>query len=87
MNGFYRVHGWLRFLYAEPAFPYEGLDLTASYGPGGGQAYRLDEPNTAVDPSQFTLEADYFSDCILQDKTPKTAGKKILRHAVHVEDL
>ena len=36
----------------------------------------LDEPNPDVDPSQFTLEANYFSDCILQDKTPKTAGEE-----------
>jgi predicted dehydrogenase len=36
----------------------------------------LDEPNPSKDPSQFTAEAEYFSDCVLQDKTPKTAGEE-----------
>ena len=66
MNGFYRVHGSLGFLYAEPAFPYEGLHLTAEFSdPAGGEA---DDSRPAVprkDPSQFTTQADYFSDCIL----------------------
>src|SRR5580658_9047452 len=77
MNGFYRVHGSLGFLYAEPAFPYEGLHLTAQFSdPAGGKPTILDEPNPNKDPSQFTAEADYFSDCILTDKTPKTAGEE-----------
>src|SRR6202142_2522292 len=37
MNGFYRVHGSFGFLYAEPAFPYQGLRLTAQFSdPAGG---------------------------------------------------
>jgi predicted dehydrogenase len=77
MNGFYRVHGSLGFLYAEPAFPYEGLHLTARFSdPAGGKPTILDEPNPDKDPSQFTTQAEYFSDCILTDKTPKTAGEE-----------
>jgi len=77
MNGFYRVHGSLGYLYAEPAFPYEGLHLTARFvDPASGKVFMLDELNPAKDPSQFTIEADYFSDCVLQDKTPETAGEE-----------
>ena len=77
MNGFYRVHGSFGYLYAEPAFPYEGLHLTARFtDPASGKVVTLDELNPAKDPSQFTIEADYFSDCVLQDKTPETAGEE-----------
>jgi predicted dehydrogenase len=71
------VHGSLGWLYAEPAFSYEGLHLTAQFSePGGGKPTILDEPNPNKDPSQFTTQADYFSDCVLQDRTPKTAGEE-----------
>ena len=73
-NGFYRVHGSLGWLYAEPAFPYQGLHLTAQFSEPGGKPTMLDEPNPNLDPSQFTAQSDYFSDCILGDKEPKTAG-------------
>ncbi len=77
MNGFYRVHGSLGWLYAEPAFGYQGLRLTAQFSDGkGGMPTVIDELNPAVDPSQFTLESEYFSNCILEDKTPKTAGEE-----------
>jgi predicted dehydrogenase len=77
MNGFYRVHGSMGYLYAEPAFSYQGLHLTGMFfDPAGGKPTTLDEPNTNLDPSQFTAQADYFSDCILEDKTPKTAGEE-----------
>ena len=77
MNGFYRVHGSQGYLYAEPAFPYQGLHLTATYAdPAGGKPIVLDEPNPDLDPSQFATQADYFSNCIFDDKTPKTAGEE-----------
>ena len=77
MNGFYRVHGSSGFLYAEPAFGYQGLHLTAQFAnPAGGKPIVLDEPNPSKDPSQFITEAEYFSDCILKNQTPKTAGEE-----------
>src|ERR1700722_11047857 len=70
MNGFYRVHGSQGILYAEPGFPYQGLHLTAQYmDPAGGKPIVLDEPNLDLDPSQFATQADYFSGCVMQDKT------------------
>ena len=77
MNGFYRVHGSLGFLYVEPAFGYQGQHLTAQFAdPAGGKPITLDEPNANRDPSQFVAQADYFSSCILEDKSPKTAGEE-----------
>ena len=77
MDGFYRVHGSLGFLYVEPAFAYEGLHLTARFrDAAGGAPTVIDEPNPNRDPSQFTAEANHFSDCVLEDKTPKTSGKE-----------
>ncbi len=77
MNGFYRVHGSLGFLYAEPAFPYQGLHLTAEFtDPGGGKPTLLDELNPAVDPSQFTSGSKLLLRLHSADKTPKTAGEE-----------
>ncbi len=76
MNGFYRVHGSMGYLYVEPAFSYQGLHLTGTFFEKGSKPTTIDEPNTNTDPSQFTAQADYFSDCVLQDKTPKTAGEE-----------
>jgi predicted dehydrogenase len=77
MNGFYRVHGSQGWLYAEPAFAYQGLHLTAQFkDPGDSKPTELDEPNPNKDPSQFTTQADYFTKCILEDKTPETAGEE-----------
>jgi hypothetical protein len=36
----------------------------------------LDEPNENKDPSQFAAQADYFSDCMVKDQMPKTAGEE-----------
>src|ERR1700722_2672041 len=88
MNGFYRVHGSLGFLYAEPAFPYQGLHLTGQLSdPAGGKPTMIDEPNPNLEPSQFTAQAEYFSDCILQDKTPKTAGEEGLLDMQYMEKI
>jgi predicted dehydrogenase len=88
MNGFYRVHGSLGFLYAEPAFPYQGLHLTAQFvDPAGGKPIMLDEPNENKDPSQFAAQADYFSDCIVKDQTPKTAGEEGLLDMQHMSKI
>ena len=77
MNGFYRVHGTMGTLHAEPAFPYQGLHLVAQFAdPATGKQTSLDEPNHDADPSQFTSQVNYFSDCILEDKAPKTAGEE-----------
>jgi predicted dehydrogenase len=75
MDGYFRVHGSKGLVYAEPAFAYQGLRLRAEIH---GQP-PLDEPNPAKDPSQFVREADYFADCVFDNKDPKTDGHEGLR--------
>jgi len=75
MNGYYRVHGSRGVINVESAFPYEGQHLTAEFS--GGE--KLDEPNPAKDPGQFTRQADYFANCILNNTEPKMNGQEGLR--------
>lgn len=75
MNGFYRVHGSKGTLDVQSAFGYQGQYLKAQFSDGAS----LDEPNPAKDPSQFVREADYFSNCILNNEEPKTDGEEGLR--------
>jgi predicted dehydrogenase len=83
MSGFYRVHGSKGTLHVEPAFAYQGLHLKAEIH---GQAL-IDEPNAAKDPSQFVTEADYFADCIFEDKEPKSNGQEGLRDMQYMADI
>jgi predicted dehydrogenase len=75
MPGFYRVHGSKGWLHVEPAFGYQGQHLKAQIQ---GEP-PIDEPNDSRDPSQFVREADYFSQCIIEDREPKTNGEEGLR--------
>ncbi|MEO6911886.1 MAG: Gfo/Idh/MocA family oxidoreductase [Edaphobacter sp.] len=80
MRGYYRVYGsrgWLEV----GSFGYQGLRLQANYTSGkrGSPATVLDELNQERDPMQFTRETDHFTECILQNKTPKTPGEGGLR--------
>ena len=75
MDGYYRVHGSKGVLNVENAFPYQGQHLTAQLSGG----VKLDQPNPAKDPSHFVLEADYFSNCILNNTEPKMDGEEGLR--------
>ena len=75
MDGYYRVHGSKGVLNVENAFPYQGQHLTAQLSGG----VTLDEPNPAKDPSHFTIEADYFSQCVLNNTEPKMDGAEGLK--------
>ncbi len=83
MDGYYRVHGSNGVMNVENAFPYQGQHLTASLKGG----VKLDEPNPAMDPSQFTREADYFSSCILNNTQPKMDGQEGLRDMQYVAQI
>jgi predicted dehydrogenase len=74
MDGFYRVHGSKGSLQLNPAFGYSGIHLTAEVG-----HEKIDEPITPPDPAQFKVQADYFADCIRQNKEPKSDGEEGLR--------
>jgi predicted dehydrogenase len=75
MNGFYRVHGSKGTIELFPAFGYEGIHLRA--GLAGGQ--RIDMPSPQHGYEQFTVQADYFSNCIWNNKEPKSDGEEGLR--------
>jgi predicted dehydrogenase len=75
MNGYYRVHGSKGALQVESAFGYQGQHLTAQIG----RDKVIDEPQTERDPAHFIRLADYFAECVLENKTPKAAGEEGLR--------
>lgn len=79
MSGFYRVHGSKGWLEADPAFNYDGLHLRAEYG-----TTHLDEPSQNRDPYQFTLQSDHFSQCIRENKEPKTPGEEGLKDMQYI---
>ncbi len=83
MNGYYRVHGSKGMLELAPAFGYQGQHLTANLG----RNHVIDEPNLSRDPSHFVREADYFADCILENKPPKPSGEEGLRDTVLMSQI
>jgi len=83
MPGFYRVHGSKGYLHVEPAFAYQGLHLKAEIH---GEP-PIDAPNDQKDPSQFVTEADYFADCVFENKEPKSDGQEGLRDMQYMADI
>jgi len=83
MNGFYRVHGSKGMIEMAPAFSYEGNHLHADLN--GGQ--QVDMPETEHDPDQFKTEADYFADCIWNNKEPKSDGEEGLRDMKYMSQI
>ena len=75
MEGYFRVHGSKGILHMEPAFGYEGIRLRTQIK--GQEA--TDELSGQKDPEQFKVEADYFSECVFQDKQPRSSGEEGLR--------
>ncbi len=88
LNSYYRVSGskgWLQV----GSFNYQGQRLQANYRTGerGTPPTVLDELSTERDPKQFTREADHFTECILENKTPKTPGEEGLRDMRHMQQI
>jgi predicted dehydrogenase len=76
------VRGERGSLTIAPAFNYDGAHLT-----GGSGRNRVDIPSTGKHPYQFTLEADHFSDCIRNNKTPRTPGELGLKDLQSIEAI
>lgn len=74
MNGYFRVHASKGWIYMD-GFNYSGMHLAAVLA--SGQTVDLPDPIAA--PRQFTAEADYFADCVWNDREPKTGGVEGLR--------
>ncbi|MFZ0498872.1 MAG: Gfo/Idh/MocA family oxidoreductase [Steroidobacteraceae bacterium] len=74
MAGYFRVVGSKGWIHMD-GFNYDGMHLTAQLGSGA----TIDQPDPIRAPGQFTLEADYFADCVWNDREPKTDGAEGLR--------
>jgi predicted dehydrogenase len=88
MPGFYRVNGSRGWLQVD-GYGYEGQQLTGSYVTEDSAAppTTLDERSTRTDPSQFTAQVDHFSDCIVHNKAPRTAGQEGLLDMRHMRSI
>jgi predicted dehydrogenase len=89
MPGYYRVLGTKGWLQMDPAFNYEGLRLRANYSTGEKDAPQvvIDEANPEKDPMHFQREADHFSECIVQKRTPRSPGEEGLRDMKHMQAI
>jgi predicted dehydrogenase len=80
MDGFIRLHGSKGSL-TVTGFGYQGIHLTAHIN-GATRSEpdkNVDDPQQAKDPSEFVVESDYFSKCILDNTTPIPSGEEGLR--------
>jgi predicted dehydrogenase len=71
----YRVHCVKGFIEMDPAFSYRGLRLRVKQGESQQNNEQLAEWHIE-EVNQFAAEMDHFSGCVLQDETPRTAGKE-----------
>ncbi len=86
MDGWFRVHGSQGWLEVNPAFGYDGLVLKGQSFADGKYA-EWNEPNSEKDPAHFVREADHFSDCILNNRTPKSPGEEGLRDMTYIREI
>jgi predicted dehydrogenase len=87
MDGYYKVYGTKGKLEVDE-FGYENLHLTASYRTAPKTPMtKIDEANPERDPMQFTRQADHFSRCILENKTPGTPGEEGLTDMKHIRSI
>jgi predicted dehydrogenase len=80
MESFIRLHGSKGTLTINN-FGYSGVHLTAHInGATRGEAGQdIEDVQQGKDPSQFVVESDYFSKCILDNTTPIPSGEEGLR--------
>jgi predicted dehydrogenase len=83
MNGFYRVHGAKGMIELSPAFGYEGIHLRTQIW--GQPPIDMPDPQSGVE--QFTVEADYFANCIWNNKEPKSDGQEGLRDMKYMQEI
>jgi predicted dehydrogenase len=85
MEGFIRIHGSKGTLNLN-GFGYQGIHLTAHINGAvkGEPSQDIDELEQGKDPSQFTVESDYFSKCIRENTQPVPSGEEGLRDMTHI---
>ena len=82
MNGYFRVHASKGWIYMD-GFNYSGMHLTALLADG----QTIDQPDPIASPRQFTAEADYFADCVWNNREPKTDGEEGLRDVTAISRI
>ena len=82
MPGYFKVFTTKGWMTMEPAFNYDGPRLRAQ-APG----LNIDESDTEKDPAQFTREANHFSQCVIEGKTPKSSGEEGLRDMRYIFEI
>jgi predicted dehydrogenase len=89
MPGYFKVFGSKGWMEMAPAFNYDGLRLRASFWAAGKgtPGIEIDEANPEKDPLQFSREANHFSECILQNRTPKSSGEEGLLDMKYIEQI
>ncbi|HEX4068444.1 MAG TPA: Gfo/Idh/MocA family oxidoreductase [Acidobacteriaceae bacterium] len=80
---YFRVHGSKGTMAMDPAFNYDGMHLTARLGDG----QTIDEPEAEHDPKDFTTQADYFAECVWNNREPKTDGQEGLRDLTYMSEI
>jgi predicted dehydrogenase len=75
-SAFLRMEGTTAWAELSPAFGYHDNKLTWSHLEDGGE---IQVTPQIEEKDQFALEMDHFSECILDDKTPRTPGEEGLR--------
>jgi predicted dehydrogenase len=47
----------------------------------------IDEANQEKDPMHFTREANHFSECVLENKTPRSSGEEGLKDMEYIRAI
>ena len=86
MDGYFRVHGSEGWIEVNPAFVYDGLKLKGQSFANHKYA-EYNEVNPDKDPIHFQREADHFSQCVLENKTPTSPGEEGLRDMKYIREI
>ena len=79
---FFTINGETGYLQFLPAFNYDGVRML-----GMVSGKPIDIASSGKNPYQFTIEGDHFSDCIRNDRTPKTPGEEGLKDMLAMEAI
>jgi predicted dehydrogenase len=66
-----------------PAYSYDKMHLTAHTADGQD----IDMPEEEHDPVDFRKQADYFANCVWNNKEPKTDGQEGLRDMTYISQI
>jgi len=77
MPGYYRLYGTKGWLQMD-GYNYDGQHLQARYAgeEKGSKPIVVDILTEEKDPMQFVRQADHFSECVLENKTPQAPGEE-----------